>query len=73
MSVSANYSQPVIVNGYSCDNCAQVAEAKKGINPADPKAGPGGVNAGTAADPTSANGQKSAAAPGTGLLLDLSA
>ncbi len=80
MSVSANYSQPVIVNGYSCDNCAQVAEAKKGINPADPKAGPGGVNAGTAADPTTATSitqpgglKKASAAPGTGLLLDLSA
>ena len=45
MTISANYPTPVLVNGYSCDNCAQVAEAKKGIDPADPKAGPYGVNA----------------------------
>jgi hypothetical protein len=45
MAVSANYPTPVYVNGYQCNNCAQVAEAKKDINPADPKAGPGGADA----------------------------
>ena len=38
MSVSANYSQPVAVNGYLCWNCKQVAEAKKGEMPAGPPA-----------------------------------
>ncbi len=36
MMVGANYSQPVVVDGYACWNCHQVAEAKKGVNPADP-------------------------------------
>jgi hypothetical protein len=48
MAVSANYPTPVYVNGYQCNNCAQVAEAKKDINPADPKAGPGGIDASSA-------------------------
>lgn len=38
------------VNGYACHNCSEVAEAKKGIDPAHPKSGPYGVNA--ADDPT---------------------
>jgi hypothetical protein len=45
MTISGNYPTPVYVNGYACNNCAQVAEAKKDINPADPQAGPGGINA----------------------------
>ncbi len=45
MSISANYPVPVYVNGYACMNCAQVAEAKRDINPADPQAGPGGIDA----------------------------
>ena len=45
MAISANYPVPVYVNGYACNNCTQVAEAKKGIDPADPKAGPYGVDA----------------------------
>ncbi len=45
MTISANYPTPVYVNGYACNNCAQVAEAKKGVDPADPKAGPYGVDA----------------------------
>ncbi len=49
MTVSTNYSQPVIVNGYACWNCQQVAEAKKDINPASPAPdgaqAPGGVQA----------------------------
>ncbi len=50
MTISGNYANPVYVNGYQCNNCAQVAEAKKDINPADPKAGPAGVDANTAAN-----------------------
>ena len=45
MVINANYPTPVYVNGYQCNNCAQVAEAKQDINPADPKAGPGGIDA----------------------------
>lgn len=45
MSISGNYSHPVIVNGFSCINCAEVDAAKKGIDPANPSAGPGGINA----------------------------
>jgi len=39
MSVSGDYAQPVPVNGYLCWNCSQVADAKKGVNPADVKPG----------------------------------
>jgi hypothetical protein len=49
VAISGNYSHPVIVNGYSCVNCAEVAQAKADIDPANPLAGPGGAN-----DPTSA-------------------
>jgi hypothetical protein len=45
LAVSINYPTPVYVNGYACNNCAQVADAKKGIDPADPKAGPYGIDA----------------------------
>jgi hypothetical protein len=45
LTIGADYPTPVYVNGYACNNCAQVAEAKKGVNPADPKAGPYGVDA----------------------------
>jgi hypothetical protein len=41
MSVSANYSQPVAVDGYLCWNCHQVAEAKKGVNPDSPASAAG--------------------------------
>ena len=44
MAISGNYSHPVIVNGYSCVNCAEVAQAKADIDPANPSAGPGGAN-----------------------------
>lgn len=50
MTISGNYPSPVYVNGYQCNNCAQVAEAKRDINPADPKAGPGGIDANTPAN-----------------------
>jgi len=43
-SINANYSKPVAVNGYECWNCKQVAEAKKGIDPQNPKAGPYGID-----------------------------
>jgi hypothetical protein len=50
MSVSGDYSQPVPVNGYLCWNCSQVADAKKGVNPADVK--PGETAAQAAASPS---------------------
>ena len=39
-----------IVNGYVCNNCSDVALAKRDINPAHPKDGPAGQNKST--DPT---------------------
>ena len=77
MTISTNYPHPVYVNGYACNNCAQVAEAKQDINPADPKAGPGGIDADTASDPTSTNSagasaRKAAPMAGTGALVDVS-
>lgn len=45
MAISANYPQPVYVNGYACIDCAEVAEAKRDIDPAHPRSGPGGTNA----------------------------
>ena len=50
MSVSANYPEPVQVNGFTCRNCTDVDFAKKHIDPAHPKSGPYDVNAAT--DPT---------------------
>ena len=44
VSISGNYAHPVTVNGYSCINCAEVAQAKADIDPANPSAGPGGAN-----------------------------
>ena len=44
MAISGNYAHPVIVNGFSCINCAEVAQAKADIDPAKPSAGPGGAN-----------------------------
>ena len=44
MAISGNYSHPVTVNGFSCINCAEVAQAKADIDPANPSAGPGGAN-----------------------------
>jgi hypothetical protein len=49
LSISTDYSSPVQVNGYSCRNCTEVAEAQKGVDPAHPKSGPYGVDA--ASDP----------------------
>ncbi|MEP7210892.1 MAG: hypothetical protein ABI740_08650 [Alphaproteobacteria bacterium] len=50
MSISTDYASPIQVNGYSCNNCSDVAEAKKGVDPAHPKSGPYGVDA--ASDPS---------------------
>jgi hypothetical protein len=47
---SANYPQPVQVNGFSCHNCTDVDRAKKHIDPAHPRSGPYGIDAAT--DPT---------------------
>lgn len=40
MTISGNYSSPVIVNGFSCLNCTDVDNAHKFINPAHPHDGP---------------------------------
>ncbi len=45
MSISTDYRTPVQVNGFSCRNCTDVANAKKGVDPEHPEAGPYGVNA----------------------------
>jgi len=44
MQISGNYPSPVTVNGFSCRNCTEVDQAKKGIDPAHPEYGPFGVN-----------------------------
>lgn len=46
MAISTNYSSPVMVNGFSCRNCSEVDRAKRHIDPANPAAGPFGLNAG---------------------------
>ena len=45
MAISANYSTPVQVNGFSCNNCTDVGYAKKHIDPARPQSGPYDINA----------------------------
>ncbi len=76
MSISGDYATPVLVNGYTCHNCTEVAEATKHIDPAHPKSGPYGIDAKD--DPTVQNNVaagKSAAPPpdGMGLAVDISA
>lgn len=44
MAISGDYSSPVTVNGYSCRNCSEVDRAKRNIDPANPSAGPFGIN-----------------------------
>jgi hypothetical protein len=44
MAISGDYSSPVLVNGFSCRNCAEVDKAKRHIDPANPAGGPFGVN-----------------------------
>jgi len=53
LSISGNYAQPDIVNGYVCWNCQQVSEAKKDINPV------------TAVQPGGATNQTGATSPGS--------
>jgi hypothetical protein len=55
MAISGDYSSPVTVNGFACRNCSDVDRAKRNIDPANPSAGPFGVN-----DPSKA-GKSSAA------------
>lgn len=51
MAISTvNYPTPVLVNGFSCQNCTQVDEAKAHIDPQHPDAGPYGIDA--KADPS---------------------
>lgn len=52
-----------VVNGYVCKTCTDVANAKKGVDPAHPKDGPNGVYK---ADRAEARDQasKAATAPG---------
>ena len=52
MAISANYPTPVVVNGFLCRNCTDVANAKKHIDPAHPQSGPFNIDAKT--DPTRA-------------------
>ncbi len=47
MAISTDYPAPVNVNGFSCRNCTDVDRAKKHIDPANPSAGPFGVNGDT--------------------------
>lgn len=45
MAIRGDYSSPVFVNGFSCRNCTDVANAKKNIDPAHPRSGPFGSTA----------------------------
>jgi hypothetical protein len=45
MTIGADYSTPVTVNGFLCRNCTDVDYAKKHIDPAHPKSGPYGIDA----------------------------
>ena len=45
MTIGADYLNPLFVNGYVCWNGGQVLEASHGVNPADPQAGPYGIDA----------------------------
>jgi hypothetical protein len=53
MSVSGDYAQPVNVNGYVCWNCSQVADAKKGVSPAEVKPGETAAQAQASSNTTS--------------------
>jgi hypothetical protein len=74
MGVGGDYSSPVYVNGYQCWNCTQVDEAKKGVDPADPKAGPYGIYADNPGLPQATPGRSAspAARDGLGGRLDMS-
>jgi hypothetical protein len=45
MTIGTDYATPVTVNGFLCRNCADVANAKKHIDPQHPKSGPYGIDA----------------------------
>ena len=45
MAIGTDYPTPVMVNGFQCKNCTDVAYAKKHIDPAHPKSGPYGIDA----------------------------
>lgn len=51
MAISGDYASPVTVNGFVCRNCSDVDRAKRHIDPADPAAGPFGVNGSTRQGP----------------------
>lgn len=57
-----NYPSPVMVNGYSCRNCADVDLATKGIDPVHPQSGPNNRDAATDPSRQSADPAKIAAA-----------
>ncbi len=58
MAVSAIYSSPVSVNGFSCRSCADVSLATKRIDPAHPQSGPENINAATDPSRTPADRRK---------------
>jgi hypothetical protein len=68
--IGGNYTNPVYVNGYQCWNCTQVDQAKKGVDPADPKAGPYGIDANSLGQ-TPAALRPASTAPGLGGNLDV--
>ena len=35
MMINGDYPTPILVNGYSCRNCADVSKARKNIDPAE--------------------------------------
>jgi hypothetical protein len=87
MSIGGDYTKPVYVNGYQCWNCAQVDEAKKGVDPAHAKDASGAPSSNQGAGQTSAvtfggalagaqpgasaSNQRPNAAPGAGAALDV--
>lgn len=40
MMINGDYPRPVQVNGFTCRNCTDVANAEKNIDPAHPRSGP---------------------------------
>lgn len=48
MAISSDYSAPVWVNGFACRNCSEVDQARRNIDPANPSAGPFGLNGASA-------------------------
>lgn len=33
MQIGGDYPRPVMINGYACNNCAEVSAAKRGLDP----------------------------------------